>query len=95
MLSGTLSTKTGGPDRNRAKMIKACIYASRKLCYHLDTRHKRTEDGYAKSTDAVAWGNNIKEFASYKLDPLTKELGRHLRAPMCVGFSRVFPFAFG
>jgi len=75
-------------------LIKASIYASKNLCYHLDARHKRTEDGYTKSTDTVAWGNNIKEFAQYKLDRLTKELGLHLRAPMCVTFSWILPSTF-
>jgi hypothetical protein len=54
------------------------------MCYHLDARHKRTEKEYAKATDTVAWGNKVKEFVGYKLDPLTKEVGRYLRAPMCV-----------
>jgi hypothetical protein len=65
-------------------LFKANIYASKNLCYHLDARHKRTEKEYAKATDTVAWGNKVKEFVGYKLDPLTKEVGRYLRAPMCV-----------
>lgn len=81
-------------DRNRAKYIKASIYASKKLCYHLDERHKATEDGYAKHTAVVAWRNKIKEFAEYKLTLLTKEVGRYLRAPMYVGFSLILLFTF-
>ena len=42
-------------DRNKAKLIKASIYASKNLCYHLDERHKVAEDGYTKDTDTAAW----------------------------------------
>ena len=65
-------------------MIKASIYASKNLCYHLDDRHKRTEDGYSKATDTEAWGKKIKELTQYKRELLTKELNRYLKAPMCV-----------
>jgi len=82
-------------DKNKAKLIKASIYASKNLCYHLDGRHKITEDGYSKTTDAVAWGNKIKEFVQYKLDTLKSELSRYLRDPMCVYFPRAPPFTFG
>ena len=76
--------KVGKRDKNEAKLIKATIYVSKNLCYHLDDRHKITEDGYSKTTDTVAWGNKIKEFVQYRLDMLTKELSRCLREPMCV-----------
>ena len=65
-------------------MIKASIYASTNLCYHLDGRHKPTEDGYRKTTDTTAWEKKIKEFAEYKRSLLTNEVAKHLRAPMCV-----------
>ena len=84
MPSGTLFAKGGNLNKKRAKLIKASIYASRDLCYHLDGRHKLTEDGYRKATDTVAWRNKIKEFVEYKLESLTKEVGRYLRPPMCV-----------
>ena len=77
-------------DRNKAKLIKASIYASKNLYYHLDDRHKLGEDGYRKDTDAAAWENKTKEFVKYKLDQLTKELSRHLKPPMCVSFSWTF-----
>jgi hypothetical protein len=92
--SGTLIAKGRKLDKNRAKFIKACLYASKHLCYHLDDRHKFTEDGYKKATDTVAWGNRIKEFVEHKLDLLTKEVGRYLKPPMCVGFSWILPFTF-
>ena len=82
-------TVSGQLDKNNAKLIKASIYASKDLCYLLDDRHKRSEDGYSKATDTVAWADKIKNFVQYKLDPLTKGLSKHLRAPMCVG---LFPF---
>ena len=44
------------------------------------------EDGYTKDTDTEAWEARIKEFVEYKLDRLTKEVGRHLKPPMCVSF---------
>ena len=81
-------------DKHKAKLIKASIYASKNLCYHLDGRHKLSEDGYTKATDTVAWGNKIKEFVEYRLDLLTRELGRHLRAPMYVQ-SCILSFTFG
>ena len=77
-------------DKNRAKLIKASIYANKNLCYHLDNRHKRTEDGYSKPTDTMAWGSKIKEFVKYKRSLLANEAGKHLRAPMCVRLS-LFP----
>ena len=85
MFSGTLLTKAGGLDKNRAKLIKAGLYASKNLCYHLDERHKRAEDGYSRTTDTAAWGKKIKEFVEYKRSLLTKEVARYLRAPMFVG----------
>lgn len=72
-------------DRTNAKLVKASIYASKNLYYHLDERHKKSEDGYSKATDTAAWANNIKTFAKYKLDLLTKEVSNHLRAPMYAG----------
>ena len=60
------------------------MYASTTLCYHLDGRHKPTEDGYSKTTDTAAWEKNIKEFVEYKRSLLTKEVARYLRPPMCV-----------
>ena len=66
-------------DKHRAKLIKASIYTNKNLCYHLDGRHKLTKDGYI-----VAWGSKIKEFVGYRLDSLTRELCRHLSAPVCV-----------
>lgn len=74
-------------DRHRAKLIKTSIYASKNLCYHLDARHRLTEDRYSKTTDTIAWGNKIKEFVGYRLDLLTRELYQYLNAPMRVGFS--------
>ena len=94
MFSGTLLTKAGGVDKNRAKLIKAGLYASKNLCYHLDDRHKRTEDGYSKTTDTMAWGKKIKEFVQYKRSLLTKEVARYFRAPMYVGSFWVLLFAF-
>jgi hypothetical protein len=47
-----------------------------------------------KATDAVAWAKNIKEFVEYRLDLLTRELGRYPRAPMCVHFY-ILLFTFG
>ena len=76
-------------DKNRAKLIKASMYASTNLCYHLDPRHKPTEDGYRKTTDTAAWEKKIKEFVEYKRSLLTKEVAKHLRAPMYVGSSWV------
>lgn len=58
-------------------------------------RHKRTEDGYSKTADTVAWGSKIKEFVQYRPDFLTRELNRYLRAPMCVVFFWILSFAFG
>ncbi|KAF9790368.1 hypothetical protein BJ322DRAFT_1168850 [Thelephora terrestris] len=84
-LPGTLLTRytrSRQLDKNNAKLIKASIYASKNLCYHLDERHKRSEDEYSKATDIVAWADKIKTFVEYKLDPLTKELSKYLRAPM-------------
>ena len=90
MLSGTLLTRFTRAkklDKHKAKLVKASIYASKNLCYHLDGRHKLSEDGYTKATDTVAWGSKIKEFVEYRPDLLIKELSRYLRTPMCVGFS--------
>ena len=66
-------------------MIKTSIYSSKNLCYHLDERHKRSEDGYSKIIDTVAWADKIKKFVGHKLEPLTKEVSKHLRAPMYAG----------
>ena len=71
------------------------MYASKNLCYHLDGRHKPTEDGYSKATDTVAWGTKIKEFVKYKRSLLTSEVGRYLKAPMYVSFLWIFPFTGG
>ena len=76
-------------DKNRAKLIKASIYASTNLCYHLDGRHKPTEDGYRKTTDTTAWEKKIKEFVEYKRSLLTKEVAKNLRAPMYVRSSSI------
>lgn len=81
--------------QGKAKLIKASIYASKNLCYHLDARHKLTQFGYSNPTDTVAWGNKIKEFVEYRLDLLTEEVGRYLKAPMCVSLSRISLFTFG
>ena len=70
-------------DKNRAKLIKASMYASTNLCYHLDGRHKPTEDGYRITTNTAAWEWKIKEFVGYKRSLLTEEMAKHLRAPMC------------
>ena len=84
VVSGTLITKYMRQlDRNDAKSVKASIYANRNLCYHLDERHKRFEDGYSKITDRMAWAHRVAAFVEYKLDPLTKEVSGHLMAPMC------------
>lgn len=96
MFSGTLFTRFTRArklDKHKAKLIKASIYASKNLCYHLDGRHKLSEDGYTKATHTVAWANKIKEFSEHRLDLLTKELGRHLRAPMCVHCCILFTFS--
>ena len=74
MPSGTLFSKTRNPYKTRAKFIKAGIYASKNLCYHLDERHILTEDGYRKATDTAAWETRIKGFVEYRLDLLTKEV---------------------
>ena len=94
MISGTLFKKARKLDKDMAKMIKAGIYASRNLCYHLDKRHDRTQDVYSIETDSAAWGNKIKEFVHHSLGLLTSELYRHVRAPLCVDFSLVLPFTF-
>lgn len=88
-ISGTLFRKSKTLDKHHAKMIKTSIYASKNLCYHLDARHKRTEDGYSKTTDTVEWGKKIKEFVGYRRDLLTRELSQHLRPPMYVCFPRI------
>ena len=97
LLSGMLFTRftrARNWDKPKAKLIKASIYASKNLCYHFDGRHKLSEDRYTKATDTMAWASKIKEFVEYRLDPLTRELGRHLRAPMSVRF-RILSFTFG
>ena len=76
--------------KTRAKLIKASIYASKNLCYHLDERHKLTEDRYTKATDTAAWENKIKGFVEHRLDLLTKEVGQYLKPPMCVGLYWIF-----
>ena len=93
-ISGTLFAKGGRTDKHRAKLIKASIYANRNLCYHLDGRHKLTEDGYSKAADTAAWGSKIKELVEYRVDLLTRELCQHLRDPVCVGSSWILSFAF-
>lgn len=92
VLSGTLftrNTRSKQLDKNNAKLIKASVYANKNLRYHLDERHKKSEDGYSKATDTMAWADKIKSFVGYKLDPLVREISKHLRAPMCAGFSSV------
>ena len=79
-------------DKNRAKLIKASIYASTNLCYHLDGRHKPTEDGYSKTTDTAAWEKKIKGFVEYKRSLLTNEAAKYLWSPMCVRFSWILLF---
>ena len=81
-------------DKNRAKLIKESVYASKNLCYHLDERHKRANDGYSKTTDTVACAKKIKGFVGYKHSLLTNEVAQYLRAPMCVHFSWILPFTF-
>ena len=46
-------------DKNRAKLIKASMYASTNLCYHIDGRHKPTEDGYRITTNTAAVMRNL------------------------------------
>ena len=75
--------------------MKTSMYASKNLCYHLDKRHNRKEDGYTKATDTTAWGSKIKEFFQYKRELLTNGVGPYLRPPMYVGFPRILPFNFG
>jgi len=77
-----LFAKARKMDKYKANLIKASTYANSNLRYHLDERHKLTEDGYSKTADTVARGSKIKEFVGYRLDSLTRELYRHLR-PLC------------
>jgi len=43
--------KKDGQAQGKANLIKASTYANSNLRYHLDERHKLTEDGYSKTAD--------------------------------------------